>query len=426
MEELWIQNARIVDPANNRDQVGDLLLREGRIAAVGRVEGEHPQAQVIDGTGLVAAPGLVDMHVHLRDPGFNHKEDILSGSREAAAGGFTSIACMPNTNPPCDSPEGAAYVLEKAAQGDARVYPVGCITRGMKGETLCVFAALKAAGVVAVSDDGRPVEQAALMQAGIAAAGREGLLTISHCEDLSIVAGGIMNEGEISRRLGVKGMDRSSEDSITAREIILAQAAGGAIHIAHVSTKGSVEIIRQAKAHGCRVTCETGPHYLHLTDRELLRRDANWRMNPPLRTEEDRLAVLEGLRDGTIDAIATDHAPHAPQEKADFLKAPNGIIGLETSLGLAYQALVEGGKLSLSRLIRLMSWNPACLLGIPAGTLTLGAAADVVLFAPEERWTVQADKLRSRSRNTPFDGWELPCKVKATILGGRITYRDLP
>lgn len=423
MKEIWIRNAWIVDPANDLDQEGDLLLRDGVIAAVGQVDGEHPDAQVIDAAGMVAAPGLVDMHVHLRDPGFTHKEDILSGCRAAAAGGFTSVACMPNTKPVCDSPEVVNYIREKAAEADARVYPIGCISRGMKGEELCDFAALKAAGVPAVSDDGRPVENAALMQAAIAAAGREGMLTISHCEDLGIIAGGIMNEGEISHQLGVKGMDRSSEDSVTAREIILAQSAGGPIHIAHVSTRGSVEIIRQAKAHGFAVTCETGPHYMHLTDRELLRRDANWRMNPPLRTEEDRLAVLAGLEDGTIDAIATDHAPHAPEEKADFLKAPNGILGLETSLGLSYQALVESGLMTLPRLIQLMSLNPARLLRIPAGTLSVGAAADVVLFAPQERWTVQADKLHSRSRNTPFDGWELPCKVKATILGGRITYR---
>ena len=424
MKELWIKKAWIVDPANDREEEGDLLLQDGVIAAVGKVEGDHPGAQVLDAAGWVAAPGLVDMHVHLRDPGFTHKEDILSGCRAAAAGGFTSVACMPNTKPPCDSPETVAYIRQKAAGADARVYPIGCITQGMKGEALCDFAALKEAGVAAVSDDGRPVANAALMQAAIAAASREGLLTISHCEDLDIIAGGIMNEGEVSRQLGVKGMDRSSEDSITAREIILAHSAGGPIHIAHVSTRGSVEIVRYAKAHGFQVTCETGPHYMHLTDRELLRRDANWRMNPPLRTEEDRQAVLAGLEDGTIDAIATDHAPHAPAEKADFLTAPNGILGLETSLGLSYQALVEGGLMTLPRLIQLMSLNPARLLRIPAGTLSVGAAADLVLFAPGERWTVRADKLHSRSRNTPFDGWELPCKVKATILGGRITYRD--
>lgn len=423
MERILIRGARILDPASHRDRVGDLLLAEGRVAALGEnlaAEG----ARVVEAAGLVAAPGLVDMHVHLRDPGFTHKEDILSGCRAAAAGGFTAVACMPNTKPPCDSPQVLAAILDKAKNADARVYPVACITRGMAGEELCDLEALRAAGAVAVSDDGRPVKNAALLKAGLEAAYGAGLLVTSHCEDLDIIGDGKMNLGQVSRRLGVPGMDRTSEDTVTAREILLAAATGTRVHIAHVSTKGSVGIIRLAKTKGCPVTCETAPHYMLLTDSALEGRDANFRMNPPLRTEEDRQAIVEGLADGTIDAIATDHAPHTPEEKADFLAAPNGIIGLETSLGASYKALVETGYLNLLRLVELMSLTPARLLGVEGGTLAVGAPADVVLFDPAARWTVQPEQLRSKGRNTPFGGWELPCRVRATLLGGRITHWD--
>ena len=346
MEKLLITNARVIDPSCQpaMDFVGDILIEGERIAKVGAHLKDSPIAQgakLLDAGGLCAAPGFLDIHVHLRDPGFTHKEDILTGCRAAAAGGVTGVCCMPNTKPVADCPEVLSYILERAKQADARVYPIASITTGMKGEQLNDIAALHATGAVAVSDDGRPVENGGMMLKALRRAYDAGVPVISHCEDLTIIDGGIINEGEVSRRLGVKGMDRASEDSITAREIVLAESSGTAIHIAHVSTKGSVQLIREAKARGVKVTCETAPHYMMMTDRLLESRDANFRMNPPLREEEDCQAVIEGIFDGTIDAIVTDHAPHAAEEKEDFLKAPNGIVGLETSFDAACTVLVH-------------------------------------------------------------------------------------
>ena len=331
---LLVRGAWVVDPSQKLDGRRDLYLLGGKVAALGEKLSDSVPAgtPVLDADGLTAAPGLVDMHVHFRDPGQTHKEDILTGSRAAAAGGVTSVACMPNTSPAVDSPELVDYIRQKAADAPCHVYPVACISVGQRGEQLTDFAALKEAGAVAVSDDGRPVKNAALMQRAIALGHSLGLPVISHCEDLDIIAGGIVHKGSVSQKLGVPGMDRSSEDSITSREIALADSEHAAVHIAHVSTKGSAEIIRDAKRRGIRVTAETAPHYLLLTDEALLSKDANFRMNPPLREEQDRLAMLEAAASGTIDCIVTDHAPHSPEEKADFLKAPNGIVGLETSL----------------------------------------------------------------------------------------------
>lgn len=429
MEKLLITNARILDPSCQPplDFVGDILVEGQRIVKMGAGLSEQKiaqGAQVIDASGLCAAPGFLDIHVHLRDPGFTHKEDILTGCRAAAAGGVTGVCCMPNTKPVTDSEEVLDYILEKAKDASARVYPIASITKGMQGQELNDIAALHSCGAVAVSDDGRPVESGGMMLRALKAAAAAGVPVISHCEDLSIIDGGIINEGRISRTLGVKGMDRASEDSITAREIVLAESSDTAIHIAHVSTKGSVQLIREAKERGVKVTCETAPHYMMMTDGLLLSRDANFRMNPPLREQEDCEAIVTGVLDGTIDAIVTDHAPHAPEEKADFRTAPNGIVGLETSFAAACTVLVHQCGMSLVELVRLMSTNPANLMRLPGGTLREGSLADIVLFDPDKTWTVDAKEFSSKSRNTPFDGLELTGKVVRTILGGKTVFES--
>ncbi len=427
MEKLLIANARILDPSCQPpvDFVGDILVEGDRIAKVGAgiantklAEG----AKVIDAAGLCAAPGFLDIHVHLRDPGFTHKEDILTGCAAAAAGGVTGVCCMPNTKPVTDSEEVLSYILEKAKDADARVYPIASITKGMLGKELNDISLMHACGAVAVSDDGRPVENGGMMLKALKTAYEAGVPVISHCEDLTIIDGGIINEGRISKTLGIKGMDRASEDSITAREIVLAESSDTAIHIAHVSTKGSVQLIREAKARGVKVTCETAPHYMMMTDELLLSYNANFRMNPPLREQEDCEAIVEGVLDGTIDAIVTDHAPHAENEKENFLKAPNGIVGLETSFAAACTVLVHQCGMSLLDLVKLMSTNPANLMRLPGGTLRQGSLADIVLFDPEMTWTVEAENFHSKSRNTPFDGLELTGRVIKTILGGKTVF----
>lgn len=416
---LLIQNARIIDPSQNLDQGGDLLLEEGRIAQIGR-ELSQEGAQVIDARGLVAAPGLVDMHVHLRDPGLTYKEDLYSGCRAAAAGGVTSLLAMPNTKPAMDSPETVRDLLKRAQTAGAAVYTAACVTKDLGGEELTDLKALKEAGAIALSDDGRPVVNTRRLLEALEQAPALGLVVTAHCEDLYLAAGGLMNEGEVSRRLGVPGIPAAAEDCGTAREIAAAASIGAPIHICHVSTKGSVELIRDAKARGVRVTAETCPHYLLLTDKALESKDADYRMNPPLRGEEDRLALIQALKDGTIDAISTDHAPHSPEEKGDFLKAPNGSIGMETSLAATLTALK--GVLTLPEILAKMSWNPARILNIPAGTLRTGANADVVLFDPEKKWVVDPEKLHGKSKNTPFKGMTLQGKVAMTIFRGRVVY----
>ncbi|OCM99994.1 dihydroorotase [Clostridium sp. W14A] len=422
MEKLLLRGARLVDPSRAMDETGDLLICGGRIARLGGTV-DCGDARVIEASGLVAAPGLVDLHVHLRDPGFPEKEDVLSGCRAAAAGGVTSLLCMPNTRPALDRAETVHGVLEKAKQADARVYVAAAITKGLAGAEPTDLKELKEAGAAAVSDDGRPVADSVLMAGAMREAAKLGLFVTSHCEDLSLAGGGKLNEGEVSRALGVPGIPAAAEDCGTARELALAEAYRLPVHICHVSTKTSVGMIRDAKRRGAPVTCETAPHYFALTERELLRRDADYRMNPPLRTEEDRQAVAEGLRDGTIDVIATDHAPHTPREKADFLSAPSGAVGMETSLAAGITFLVLPGLLSLPELIRKMSAAPARLLGIPGGTLEPGASADVVLFDPAERWTVDPSKLHGKSRNAVMKGMELTGRVIMTILNGMIVYQ---
>ena len=400
----------------------DMLIQDGVIAKFCR---DWPDAagRSIDGSRLTALPGLFDMHVHLRDPGQTHKEDIFTGAAAALAGGVTGVACMPNTTPAIDSVDTVRYICEKASHTGVEVHPVGCITKGLKGEEMCDYAALKEAGICAISDDGRPVECAETMRKALIQAAELGIPVISHCEDLSIIDGGIVNRGKVSETLGVKGMDRASEDYITAREIILAASANVPIHIAHVSTYGSVEIIRHAKAQGVKVTCETCPHYFLMTEDAVLSGDADYRMNPPLRTEKDRKAVLEGVLDGTIDCIVTDHAPHAPEEKADFYHAPNGVIGMETSLAASLK-LVHAGMLTLPQLVEKMAENPRRILGLPQHKLAVGEPADITLVDLDYHWIVDPEKMHSKAKNVIWKGKTLVGKPVYTITDGVIRYQD--
>lgn len=421
---ILIEGGRVISPKNGIDGLYHILADGDKIVKISEdfITDLPEGTEVIDASGKLVLPGFVDMHVHLRDPGQTHKEDIYTGCAAAAAGGVTSVACMPNTTPPVDTPEVVRYILDKAKGAKARVYPVACVTKGMQGETVTDMAALKAAGAVAFSDDGRPVKNARVMMEGMRHADCAGRMVLSHCEDLDLINGGIMHKGDVSRTLGVPGMDRASEDAVTAREICLADSAGVPVHICHVSTKGSVELIRHAKRCGVKVTCETAPHYFILDHEKLLSRDADYRMNPPLREQKDIRAVLGGIADGTIDCIITDHAPHAAEEKADFFKAPNGVVGLETSFAASYTGLVKPARLSLARLIRLMSVNPARLLGIPGGHIRPGDAADLAVADLEAVWTVEPEKLRSKSKNTVFKGMEFTGRVVRTFLNGALVY----
>ncbi len=421
MSSILIKNIRAVD--TETDKVTDVLVSDGKIAEI--AENITASADtVIDGNGLVLMPSLFDMHVHFRDPGFTHKEDILTGCGAALAGGVTGVLAMPNTKPPCDDPEVIRYIINKAEGTGVEVYPVGCITGGMSGNGLCDYGALKEAGCICISDDGRPVENAELMRQALEKSKENGLLVASHCEDLNIINGGIINKGETSAKLGVKGMDRASEDYITAREMILASSVNARIHICHVSTEGSTAMIRFAKARGVKVTCETAPHYFMLTDKLLEKRDADYRMNPPLRTPEDVKAIIEGIKDGTIDCIITDHAPHAANEKADFAKAPNGVVGLETSLAATLTALYHTGEVTLKKVIELMCVNPRRILGLDVPSITVGSTADLVIADLDREWTVEPEKLHSKSHNTVFKGMTLKGKALVTISKGIIRYDE--
>ena len=414
-----IKNATVVSPADGCSGRMDIKIEIGKIAAV--VENLSGDTE-INAEGLYAIPGLVDMHVHLRDPGQTAKEDIFTGCCAAAAGGVTSLLAMPNTNPPIDCGEVVRYVREKAKDAKARVYVAASITKGLQSKEPTDLAELKEAGAVGLSDDGRPVVNTAFLRSAMKRAPQYGMTVVAHCEDLFLAEGGKINEGEISAQLGVKGIPAAAEDCGTAREIALAAAEDVPIHICHVSTATSVALIRDAKRRGVKVTAETAPHYFSLTEKELLRRDADYRMNPPLRTEKDVQAIIEGLRDGTLDAIATDHAPHTPAEKADFEKAPNGSVGMESSLAVGITYLVKTGILTFDELVEKMSVNPARILGIDAGTLRVGANADIALVDLNEEWTVDPEKLHGKSKNTPFKGMTLTGKVKKTILGGKIVF----
>jgi dihydroorotase len=422
---LLIKGGRVIDPSQKLDAVLDVLVENGIVKELGTGLVAPDGVDTIDAAGKYVVPGLIDMHVHLRDPGLEYKEDIVSGTRAAAAGGFTSVCCMPNTRPVIDNKAIASYIISKArAEGFANVFPVGSITYGLNGERMSEMGELKEAGCVAVSDDGRPVNNPELMRRALEYARGMGILVITHAEELSLVGEGVMNEGFTSTEIGLKGIPRVAEDIATARDVMLAEYTRSPIHIAHVSTEGSVRVIREAKARGVQVTCETAPHYFSLTDDAVRGYNTNAKMNPPLREAADVAAIKAGLKDGTIDAIATDHAPHHLDEKdVEFDAAMNGIIGLETSLPLSLR-LVEEGVLTLELLIEKMSCNPSNILGLGRGTLKAGAIADITVIDPSARWTVEAGKLASKSKNSPFLGWDVQGAAACTVLAGRVVHRQ--
>lgn len=407
---------------SEKDSFRSDILVDGEIIADMGEKLEADADLIYDCTGLAALPALCDIHVHFRDPGQTYKEDVLTGCAAAAAGGVTAVCCMPNTKPVCDDIDTAEYIINKAKPTGVRVYPVCAVTKGMSGAEAADYDGYAKAGIRMISDDGRPVENAELMRKALEASKKNGLLVASHCEDLSIINGGIMHKGEISEKLGVKGMDRASEDSVTAREIALADSCGARIHICHVSTKGSIEMIRDSKKRGIKVTCETAPHYFIYTHEKLLARDADYRMNPPLREESDREAILRGILDGTVDCIVTDHAPHSAEEKSDFEKAPNGVVGLETSFAAVLTALYHTGKLPLTRIVTLMSAEPRRILGIKEAVIEKGAEAEFIIADLEREWTVEPDRLASKSKNTVFKGEKLKGKVLMTVSGGKVIY----
>ncbi len=418
---LLIKGGRVIDPSQKIDATLDVLVEKGLVKELGKGLAAPAGCEVLDATGKYVVPGLIDMHVHLRDPGLEYKEDIVSGTRAAAAGGFTSVCCMPNTRPVIDNKAIASYIINKAkSEGFCNVFPVGTITYGMNGERMSEMGELKEAGCVAVSDDGKPVSSPELMRRSLQYAHGMGIMVISHAEELSLVGEGVMNEGFTSTEIGLKGIPRVAEDIATARDVLLAEYTAAPLHVAHVSTSGSVRIIREAKARGVKVTCETAPHYFTLTDDAVRGYNTNAKMNPPLREAADVVAIKEGLRDGTIDCIATDHAPHHLDEKdVEFDAALNGIVGLETSLPLSLK-LVEEGVLTVEQLIRKMSCNPAAILGLNRGSLKVGNIADITLIDPAVEWSVEADKLESKSKNSPFLGWQVKGKAAATVLAGKV------
>lgn len=422
---LWIQNARVIDPASKRDAVGDLYIVNGKFAT-SLSAAEKKKAKKIDASGLVAAPGLVDVHVHFREPGQTHKETIETGSRAAAAGGFTTVVCMPNTSPVADT-AGTIQLINDSIRRTAcvKVYPTGCITVGMKGQALAPIGSLKRAGVVAITDDGDCVQSNELMRRACEYARMFDLPLMDHCQDHSMTAGAVMNEGVMSTRLGLRGWPNAAEDIIVSRNVILATYTGARIHMQHISSHNAVEIIRRAKSRGVPVTAEATPHHFALTDSALETYDTRFKMNPPLRTEDDRLAVIEGLRDGTLDIIATDHAPHTDDEKdKEFDYAPNGILGLETALAISLEILVRQNRFKLATVVDLMTRKPAGIVNFPAGTGTLaeGAAADLCLFDPDEEWLYDSNKGFSKSGNSPWHGQKLRGRVKATYVDGKPVY----
>jgi len=420
---IILRNGRIIDPLCKRDEIADIWLQNGRIVASGKAIPDR--AECIDLAGKWVVPGLIDMHVHLREPGQEYKETIDSGTRAAAAGGFTAVACMPNTRPVNDNASVTRFICEKASGCPAHVYPVGAISKQSLGEGLAEYGEMKQAGVVALTDDGMPVLDSQLMRRAMEYASSHGLLVMSHSEEAALSRNGCMHEGAVSTRLGLRGIPAAAESIMVYREIALSELTGARVHIAHVSCASSLDLIRQAKKRGAPVTAETAPHYFTLTDEAVSGYNTNAKMNPPLRSEEDRQAVRAALADGTIDAIATDHAPHSILEKeVEFGAAANGIVGLETSLPLTL-ALVHAGVISANRLVELMSSAPAGILGVPGGRLSVGDPADITVIDPEKDFTFSAEQCCSKSRNTPFDGWQMRGKAVLTLLAGRIRYSDL-
>lgn len=429
-EKILIQNGRIVDPSQLIDGIGDISIENGKIVSLelksGRAKSKaraSDGAKVIDATGLYVTPGFVDMHVHLREPGFEHKETIATGTKAAVKGGFTSVCCMPNTSPVNDNSEITAFILDKAAEaGACRVFPIGAITKGQQGEELAEIGNMHDTGCVGFSDDGRPVMNSLIMRRAFEYGKAFGTTMISHAEDVHLAGDGVMHEGEASIRFGLRGIPAAAEEVMIARDIILAQMTGGKLHIAHVSTKGSVALIRKAKKDGVNITAETCPHYFTLTDMAVEGYNTAMRVNPPLRSAEDMAAMKAGLADGTIDAIATDHAPHHRDDKLmEFDKALCGISGLETALALSLQ-LVRDGVLTMPQLVNALATKPARILGLPYGTLAAGAAADIAIFDPNRTWTVDAQTFVSKGKNTPFDGWKMQGQTIMTLVEGNIVY----
>lgn len=421
---LWIRGGRVIDPSQGLDGPADVLVRDGRIEAVAAGLEVPGDAEAVDAAGLVVAPGLIDVHVHLREPGGEHKETIASGARAAAAGGFTTVWAMPNTDPPIDDPAAVGFVKAagEAARG-ARVMPIGAASIGQKGEQMTEIGELVAAGAVAVSDDGHPVHDSGLMRRLLEYAQTFDIPVLQHAEDPGLSAGGVMNEGPVATSLGLRGIPNAAEAACVARDVLLAELTGGHLHVCHVSARQSVDQLRWAKERGLRVTSEVTPHHLFLTEERVRGYDTQAKVNPPLRSRADVEAVLEALVEGVIDVIATDHAPHHYEEKErEFDDAPFGINGLETALSVCLVALVEPGHLDLSGLIDRMSCAPARIMGLPTGTLRVGAPADIVVFSPDERWTVEPARFFSRSRNTPLAGLELPGRVRRTIVAGETRF----
>lgn len=420
MSSLLIRGGRVIDPASGFDGIRDVCIVDGKISQGWRCDGP-----VFDATGLIVAPGFIDMHVHLREPGIEHAETIESGSRAAAAGGFTTICCMPNTIPVNDNATVTSYIVERARNAAiVNVLPIGAITKGSKGEELAAIGSMKAAGIVAISDDGRPVMNSRVMRRAMEFARSLDIPVIDHCEDLNLSAGGDMHEGVHSTRLGLRGIPSSSEDVMVARDILLAETTGARYHVAHISTRRAVAMVAYAKSKGLAVTCETTPHHFALTDADLASYDSNYKMKPPLRAHLDVEAIIEGIVSGAIDVIATDHAPHAGDEKMqEFERCPFGITGLETALGLSLEALVHPGKITLSHMIALFTTGPANVLKLNCGTLAEGKAGDVTLFDTESEWTYEVARSESKSKNSPFDGKRFRGGPFATIVSGKIVWQ---
>jgi dihydroorotase len=422
---ILIRGGRVIDPSRGMDGQADVYIRDGKIAGVGRDLGSPDDALTVNAAGKIVSPGLVDLHVHLREPGQEDLETVASGAMAAAAGGFSAVCAMPNTDPVTDNQAAIGFIVSQAQRaGKARVYPIGAISLGQKGQQLAEFGELVGAGAVAVSDDGKPVVSSHLMRTALEYARTFGIPVADHCEDPTLSAGGAMHEGIVSTRLGLKGIPAAAEEIMVSRDILLAEHTGGHVHLCHMSTRGSVELIRRAKEKGLRVTAEACPHHFTLTHERCEGYDTNAKMSPPLREPEDREAIRQALRDGTIDAICTDHAPHHYDAKErEFDQAPNGIIGLETALGLAVTELVEPGVLTFCDLINRMSTMPARIFKLPGGTLAAGAPADVTVTDPKAAWIVEPSQFYSRSRNTPFGGRRLTGRAELTIVRGQVVYQ---
>src|SRR5437773_1787828 len=426
MSATIIRNGRLIDPANKRNEIADLLIADGKIAPLSQLSTLNPQPDEIDASNLIVCPGLIDMHVHLREPGFGHKETIESGARAAAAGGFTTILCMPNTSPVPDNPSTIAWIKDRASDiACVNVLPTGAISKNLAGEELAPIGSLAQAGIVAITDDGHCIQNHEVMRRAVEYARMVGVPVLDHCQDYNLVGNGVVHEGDWSTLLGLPGWPAAGEEAIVVRNILLAELCDHPIHCQHLSTAGSVRLIREARARGVRISGEVCPHHIALTDEAIQNFDTNYKVNPPLRSQPDVDALLEGIADGTLSILCSDHAPHAHFEKeVEFDAAPFGIIGLETELGLFLDLLVyKQGTIDIARLIAMYTIEPARLLKIDAGTLSIGARADVTLINPELEWTVSVDRFESASRNCPFDGWKLKGRAVRTIVGGKTVWK---